>query len=194
MTKQPRSCSARNVLRCVETGVAGLSIEDATFDGPEPLHRLDAAVARVRAARQAIDAAGGGVVLTARSEGFLVGRPDLEETIRRLSAYADAGADCLYAPGLRSREQIAAVVSAVAPRPVNVLVSSEAGPTVAELATLGVRRVSVGSTLARVAFTAFQRAAEELAREGRFGGFAGATPYGAVDAFFRDDLERRRRP
>lgn len=182
---------ARNVVRCLATGVAGLSIEDASGDPGAPLHPLDAASARVRAARQAIDAAGVGAVLTARSEGFLVGRPDLDETIRRLSAYADAGADCLYAPGLRTREQIAAVVRAVAPRPVNVLVASEAGPAVAELAAMGVRRVSVGSALARVALGAFRRAADELAGAGTFGALSGAAPFAELDAFFRDDLARR---
>jgi 2-methylisocitrate lyase-like PEP mutase family enzyme len=182
---------ASNVRRCVETGIAGLSIEDASGDAAQPLHHFDAAVARVRAARGAIDDAGGGVVLTARTEGFIVGRPDLDETVRRLRAYADAGADCLYAPGLRTREEIAAVVGAVAPKPVNVLVAADAGITVADLAALGVRRVSVGSTLARVAWTAFMRAAAEIARDGRFARFAGLAPYAELDAFFRDDTSRR---
>jgi 2-methylisocitrate lyase-like PEP mutase family enzyme len=173
-----------NVRACVETGVAGLSIEDATGDPGEPLYPFDAAVARVRAARHAIDAAGAGVVLTGRSEGFISGRPDLDETIRRLVAYADAGAECLYAPGLVTREQLAAVVKAVAPRPVNVLVSGP-GPTVAELAALGVRRISVGSTLARAAWTAFMRAADEIAERGTFGAFAGLESYEAVNALFR---------
>lgn len=184
----------RNVRRCLETGIAGLSIEDASGDAGEPLVGFELAVERVRAARAAIDAAGSGAVLTGRSEGFIVGRPDLAETIRRLRAYADAGADCLYAPGLRTREEIAAVVRAVAPRPVNVLVASDAGLTVADLAALGVRRVSVGSALARVAWTAFIRAAAELAGEGRFGGFAGLTPYAELEAFFREDLGRPGRP
>jgi 2-methylisocitrate lyase-like PEP mutase family enzyme len=182
-----------HVRRCAETGVAGLSIEDATGDPAEPLFPLEIAVARLRAARRAIDDAGGGVLLTGRSEGFIVGRPDLEETIRRLRAYAIAGAECLYAPGLRTREQIAAVVAAVAPKPVNVLASSEGALPVAELAALGVRRVSVGSTLARVAWTAFQRAAAEIVRDGRFERFGGLTPYSELDGFFRDDLASRRK-
>jgi 2-methylisocitrate lyase-like PEP mutase family enzyme len=174
---------ARNVLRCLETGVAGLSIEDATLGGAEPLHRLDAAVARVRAARRAIDGAGGGVVLTARSEGFLVGRPDLEETIRRLSAYADAGADCLYAPGLRTRDDIAMVVAAVAPVPVNVLVGSDF-ITVTELADLGVRRVSVGGALARAAWGGFLEAAREIAERGTFTRLARGVPFAEIDRMF----------
>lgn len=176
---------AANVRACVATGVAGLSIEDATGDPAAPLYPFDEAVARLRAARRAVDDAGGGVVLTGRSEGFIVGRPDLAETLRRLAAYADAGADCLYAPGASSPEQIAAIVAAVAPKPVNVLVSGP-GPTVAGLAALGVRRVSVGSTLARVAWTAFARAAAGIAAGGTFEAFAGADSYAAVNALFRD--------
>jgi 2-methylisocitrate lyase-like PEP mutase family enzyme len=181
-----------SVRRAVGTGVAGLSIEDATGDAAAPLFPLDAAVARMAAARRAIDAAGGGVLLTGRSEGFISGRPDLDETLRRLRAYSTAGADVLYAPGL-PRDAVGAAVAAVAPRPLNVLVASDA-VTVVELAALGVRRVSVGSTLARVAFTAFARAAEEILRAGRFGAFAGLTSYGALDAFFREDLARRAEP
>jgi 2-methylisocitrate lyase-like PEP mutase family enzyme len=173
-----------NVRACVETGVAGLSIEDATGSAGVPLYPFEEAVARVRAARRAIDDAGADVVLTGRSEGFIVGRPDLDETIRRLGAYAGAGADCLYAPGITTREQIAAVVKAVAPRPVNVLVSG-AGPTVADLAALGVRRISVGSTLARVAWTAFMRSAREIAEHGTFERFADAEGYASVNALFR---------
>src|SRR6202040_4230850 len=133
--------------RCVTTGVAGLSIEDATGDDANPLYDFDTAVARVKAARAAIDRAGGGVVFTARTEGFIRGRPDLDETIRRLKAFADAGADCLYAPGIRTREQIAAVVKAVAPKPVNFLMSSATSFSVSDLAALGVRRISLGGTL-----------------------------------------------
>ena len=139
--------------------VAGLSIEDSTSDPAVPLYDFDLALARVRAARAAIDAAGGDVVFTARSEGFIRGRPDLEETIRRLKAFAAADADCLYAPGIKTREQIAAVVKAVAPKPVNFLMSSATDLTVSDLAGLGVRRISVGGTLARVAWTATMRAA-----------------------------------
>lgn len=174
---------AVNVRSCVEAGVAGLSIEDATGDAEDPLYAFDVAVARIRAARRAICEAGADVVLTGRSEGFIVGRPDLDETIRRLVAYAGAGADCLYAPGITTREQIAAVVRAVAPRPVNVLVSS-AGPTVADLAALGVRRISVGSALARVAWTAFIRASREIAERGTFGSFADVEAYAELNALF----------
>jgi 2-methylisocitrate lyase-like PEP mutase family enzyme len=180
---------AASVRLAVETGIAGLSIEDASGDPAAPLFPLDVAVARLAAARRAIDAAGGGVLLTGRSEGFICGRPDLPETLRRLRAYAAAGADVLYAPGL-PRDAIAAAVSAVAPRPVNVLVAGD-GITVAELAALGVRRVSVGSSLARVAFHAFARAAEDILRTGRFGAFAGITSFAALDGFFREDLARR---
>ncbi|WP_435769490.1 isocitrate lyase/PEP mutase family protein [Nocardioides sp. SYSU DS0651] len=154
-----------NVARAAATGVAGLSIEDSTGDPEAPLFARDLAVERVRAAREAIDAAGTGVLLTGRSEGFIWDRPDLDETIRRLRAYADAGADCLYAPGIRSREQIAAVVEAVAPKPVNLLVSSPF-ITVAEAAALGVRRISVGGALARAAWGGFLAAARELAEDG----------------------------
>jgi 2-methylisocitrate lyase-like PEP mutase family enzyme len=178
-----------SVRLAVSTGVAGLSIEDATGDPASPLFPLDAAAARVQAARRAIDADGSGVLLTGRSEGFISGRPELDETLRRLRAYSAAGADVLYAPGL-PREAIGAAVAAVAPKPLNVLVASDAF-TVAELAALGVRRVSVGSTLARVAFSAFARSAEEIFRTGRFGAFAGLTSYATLEAFFREDLARR---
>lgn len=178
-----------SVSLAVATGVAGLSVEDASGDPAAPLFALEVAVARVSAARRAIDAAGGGVLLTGRSEGYLCGRPDLDETLRRLRAYAAAGADVLYAPGL-PRDAIGAAVAAVAPRPLNVLVSSD-GVTVGELAALGVRRVSVGSSLARVAFHAFARSAEEILRTGRFGSFAGVTGHATLEAFFREDLARR---
>lgn len=179
---------AANVGRCLGTGVAGLSIEDATDDPSAPLLELSLAVERVRAA---VEAAGPKVVFTARAECFLVGRPDLDETIRRLRAYADAGADCLYAPGLRTREQIAAVVEAVAPKPVNVLVGGAGGFTVAELAGLGVRRISVGSGLARAAWGGFVRAARAIAVDGRFDGMADGAPHAELDAFFRADHRRR---
>jgi 2-methylisocitrate lyase-like PEP mutase family enzyme len=156
-----------SVRLAVDTGVAGLSIEDATGDAARPLYTVGEAVERLRAARRAIDGAGGDTLLVGRAEGFLHGRPDLDEAIARLRAYADAGADCLYAPGLRTKEQIAAVVQAVAPRPVNVLVGWTSELTLADLAALGVRRVSIGGALARAAWGAFQRAAKQLA-EGRF--------------------------
>jgi 2-methylisocitrate lyase-like PEP mutase family enzyme len=168
----------------VETGVAGLSIEDATGDAGAPLHDFATAVERVRAARSAIDSSAPDVVLTARSEGFIVGRPDLAETVKRLVAYANAGADCLYAPGLRTAEQITAVVDAVRPKPVNVLVSGP-GTTVKDLAALGVRRISVGSTLARVAWSAVMRAAREIAERGTFDSFAGTEAFSDLNSLFR---------
>jgi len=182
-----------NVRMCVETGVAGLSIEDATGDKGKPLYDLDMAVARMRAARQAIDASGADVMLVGRAECFLVGRPDLGETTTRLKAYAAAGADCLYAPGIRSAEHIAEIVKAVAPKPVNVLMSAATGLTVADLAGLGVRRVSVGSALARVAWGAFMRASRQIASEGRFDAFADTVPMADINGFFRDDLKARAR-
>jgi methylisocitrate lyase len=158
---------AANVARAAATGIAGLSIEDSTGDAADPLFQFDVAVERVRAARRAIDASNTGVLLTARSEGFVCGRPDIHETVRRLRAYADAGADCLYAPRISSVDQIRAVVSAVAPKPVNLLINAPF-VTVAEAAALGVRRISVGGTLARTAWAGFLRAAEEIAQTGTF--------------------------
>jgi 2-methylisocitrate lyase-like PEP mutase family enzyme len=166
---------ARNVTAATATGAAGLSIEDSTGDAANPLFEFSLSVDRIRAARQAIDDSGRGLVLTGRSEGFIVGRPDLNETIRRLTAYAEAGADCLYAPGLNARADIAAVVSAVAPKPVNVLVSADF-TTVADLAAMGVRRISVGGALARTAWTGFLQAAAEIAQQGTFTGLARAIP------------------
>jgi 2-methylisocitrate lyase-like PEP mutase family enzyme len=177
---------AVNVAKCIETGVAGLSIEDYTGDDARPLYDFDAAVARVRAARQAIDAAGGNVVFTARSEGFIRGRPDMKETIRRLNAFADAGADCLYAPGIKTREEIETVVKAVAPKPVNMLMSAAGGFSVTDLADMGVRRISVGGTLARVAMHAFIKAAREIAEQGTFNNFAGVVSNADLNKFFRD--------
>lgn len=174
---------AANVALAAQTGVAGISIEDSTGDPADPLFAFDLAVERVRAAREALDAGGQGVLLTGRSEGFIVGRPDLAETVRRLKAYADAGADCLYAPGIRTAEEIRAVVEAVAPKPVNVLVGSDF-MTVAELAALGVRRISVGGALARAAWTGFIAAATQIAERGTFGGLTGAIPFGELDGSF----------
>lgn len=176
---------AESVRLAVDTGVAGLSIEDSTHDPQAPLRELADAVARMRAARVAIDAAGGGVVLVGRAENFIVGRPDLDDTIRRLEAYAEAGADCLYAPGLQTREQISAIVSAVAPKPVNVLVGRPDGFTQQDLASMGVRRISVGGALARVAWGGFQRAARQLAEAGRFDGFAGAASNPEMNALWK---------
>ena len=175
---------AESVRLALETGVAGLSIEDSTGDPQRPLRDLDDAVARLRAARAAIDAAGGDAVLVGRAENFFVGRPDLDDTIARLKAYADAGADCLYAPGIRTREHIAAVVQAVAPKPVNLLIGAAGGLTVQEAAALGVRRISVGGALARAAWGAFLRAARTLAHEGRFDGFADAASGSELNALF----------
>jgi 2-methylisocitrate lyase-like PEP mutase family enzyme len=174
---------AESVRLGVETGVAGLSIEDSTGDPAKPLYDFDLAVARVRAARAAIDQAGGDVVLTARTEGFICGRPDLDETIRRLKAFVELGADCLYPPGIRTREQITAVVQAVAPKPVNLLVSTNTF-SVAEIAAMGVRRISVGGTLARVAWTAVMRSAREIAESGKFDSFAGTVPNSELNALF----------
>ena len=180
-----------NVRLCIETGVAGLSIEDATGDSDKPLYDLDVAVARIAAARRAIDASGADVLLVGRAECFLVGRPDLDEATARLTAYAGAGADCLYAPGIRSAAEIAAVVKAVSPKPVNVLISTATGLTMADLAALGVRRISVGSALARTAWGAFMRASRQIATEGRFDGFAEAVPFAEINGFFRQDASRR---
>lgn len=161
---------AKNVALAAETGISGLSIEDSSHDAAQPLFEFRLAVDRMRAARRAIDGSGTGLVLTGRSEGFLVGRPDLDETIRRLAAYAEAGADCLYAPGIRSMEHVAAIVKAVAPKPVNVLVGGDFA-TVAQLEALGVRRISVGGALARTAWTGFLDAAREIAGNGTFSAF-----------------------
>jgi len=158
---------AANVWAAAETGIAGVSIEDSTGDQAAPLYDFDLAVERVKAARRAIDDSGTGVLLTGRSEGFIAGRPDLAETIKRLVAYADAGADCLYAPGVRAMNDVSAIVNAVAPKPVNVLVSADF-TTVAQLAELGVRRISVGGALARAAWTGFLTAAREIATTGTF--------------------------
>ncbi len=159
-----------NVTRAVTTGIAGLSVEDSTGDADDPLFGFELAVERIRAARRAIDESGSGVVLTGRSEGFVIGRPDLDETIRRLSAYSEAGADCLYAPRIDTAEQVAAIVAAVLPKPVNVLLNAPF-MTVAEAAALGVRRISVGGTLARAAWRGFLEAAQEIADDGTFSRF-----------------------
>lgn len=161
-----------NVRLAVATGVAGLSIEDSTGDAASPLHDVDLAVERIRAARAAIDESGTGVVLTGRSEGFVVGRPDIDETVRRLRAYAEAGADCLYAPRIGTVEQVAEVVAAASPKPVNLLVNAPF-ITVAEAAAQGVRRISVGGTLARTAWAGFLQAAREIADSGTFSRFQG---------------------
>jgi 2-methylisocitrate lyase-like PEP mutase family enzyme len=163
---------AANVKKAAETGIAGLSIEDSSGDEAEPLFDFDLAVARIAAARQAIDESGTGIVLTGRSEGFVAGRPDIDETVRRLRAYADAGADCLYAPRIDKLEHIGAIVSAVSPKPVNLLINMPF-TTVAQAAELGVRRISVGGTLARTAWGGFLAAAQEIADDGTFSKFDG---------------------
>ena len=176
---------ARNVRLAVETGVAGLSIEDSTGDASKPLFDHATAVQRICAARSAIDDAGGETLLVARAENFFVGQPDLDDAVRRLQAYAEAGADCLYAPGIKTREQIAAVVAAVAPKPVNLLIGFATDLTLADIEALGVRRVSVGGALARTAWGGFIRAAEMIAREGSFDGFAGGAAGSDLNAFFQ---------
>lgn len=183
---------AANVARVAATGVAGLSIEDSTGEAAEPLFAFDLAVERIRAARAAIVESGAPLVLTARSEGFLVGRPDLDETIRRLVAYAEAGADCLYAPRIVDIAAIGRLVSAVAPVPVNVLAGSDFA-TVTELAALGVRRISVGGGLARVAWTAFLDAAAEIAERGTFSALSRSIPFADFDGRFLGHDESTRR-
>jgi len=172
---------AANVTLATNTGIAGLSIEDSTGDAHNPLFDFQLSVERIAAARQAIDETGTGVLLTGRSEGFIRGRPDLAETIRRLTAYAEAGADCLYAPGIRTKAEIAAVVAAVAPKPVNVLVGSDF-TTVGDLADAGVRRISVGGALARVAYGAFLQAAREIAQHGTFSAMGRAIAFAEINA------------
>jgi len=175
---------AINVTRAVATGIAGVSIEDSTGDASNPLFDFDLSVERIRAARSAIDRSGTRVLLTGRSEGFIVGRPDLKETIRRITAYAEAGAECLYAPGIRSHEDIAAVVNAVAPKPVNVLVGGDFA-TVADLAKLGVRRISVGGALARAAWTGLLTAAKEIGDRGTFKTLGEAVPFADINRRFQ---------
>jgi methylisocitrate lyase len=172
-----------NVARAVKSGVAGLSIEDSTGDKTRPLYEHNAAIARIKAARQAIDAEKSGVLLTGRCEAFLWGQNDLALVIDRLTAYAEAGADCLYAPGIKTREEIAAVVKAVAPKPVNLLIGAS-GLSLAEAADLGVRRISVGGMLARNAWAAFMKAAKEMAEQGTFTDLANGYPGGELNKMF----------
>jgi 2-methylisocitrate lyase-like PEP mutase family enzyme len=182
---EPESVGS-NVRLCVETGVAGLSIEDNTGNPEEPLYELALATDRIKAARAAIDASGTGVMLTARAECYLVGHPEpFKESIRRLRAYRTAGADVLYAPGVHASEEIRALVAEVAPAPVNILVSTNTGSlTVAELAEMGIRRISVGSSLARAAWTGFMRAAQAISKEGSFRGFDDLVPFGDINNLF----------
>jgi 2-methylisocitrate lyase-like PEP mutase family enzyme len=183
---------ADSVTRCVATGVAGLSVEDATGDPSAPLYELPLAVERVRAARRAIDWSGGGVLLTARAECYLVGHRDaFRESVRRLQAYAEAGADVLFAPGVREPVEIKALVEAVQPKPFNLLVARDIGLSVGDIATLGVRRISVGPALALAAWTGFMRAVQTLRSDGSFAGLADLTPYADVNEFLAADLRTR---
>lgn len=172
-----------SVDRAIATGVAGLSIEDSSGDPAYPLHDIEVAVARIIAARRAVDEAGGDTLLIGRAENFIVGRPDLDDTIARLKAYAWAGADCLFAPGIRTPVEIAAVVAAVAPKPVNLLVGSASTLTLQDIAALGVRRVSVGTALAQSAWGGFMRAARSV-RDGRFDDFANTPSYAELNGLF----------
>ncbi|HWS87663.1 MAG TPA: isocitrate lyase/phosphoenolpyruvate mutase family protein [Pyrinomonadaceae bacterium] len=184
---------ADSVARCVATGVAGLSVEDATGERSAPLYDLPIAVERIRAARRAIDRSGGGVLLTARAECYLVGHPDaFRESVRRLQAYAEAGADVLFAPGVHEPEEIRALVEAVGPKPLNLLVVSDLGLSVGDIAALGVRRISVGPALARAAWTGFMRAAQALKSDGSFAGFAGLASHADINDFLAADLSTRR--
>ena len=177
---------AESVTRCVATGVAGLSIEDATGDPSSPLYDLPIAAERVRAARQAIDRSGEDVLLTARAECYHVGHPDaFRESVRRLQAFVAAGADVLFAPGPQTPEEIEALVAAVAPRPLNLLVVRDIGLRVEEIAALGVRRISVGGALALAAWTGFMRAAQSLKAEGSFAGLSNLVSYAEVNDLFR---------
>jgi 2-methylisocitrate lyase-like PEP mutase family enzyme len=178
---------AESVRLAVDTGVAGLSIEDSTADAAKPLYDLATAIARMRAARRAIDRSGGDTLLVGRAECYLVGRPELNETIARLKAYGEAGADCLYAPGITATDQIEAVVGAVAPKPFNLLLGFPSPLTVSEVGALGVRRISVGGALARSAWAGFMRSARLIAEQGSFGGFAEAASGRELDAFFHTD-------
>jgi len=172
-----------NVARALKTGVAGLSIEDSTGDAAKPLYDRALAIERIRAARAAIDADNSGVLLTGRCEGFLVGQADLDMVIDRLTAYSQAGADCLYAPGIKTKEQISVVVKAVHPKPVNLLIGAS-GLSVAEAGDLGVRRISVGGSLARTAWAGFMRAAKEMAEKGTFTELGSGYPGGELNKMF----------
>jgi 2-methylisocitrate lyase-like PEP mutase family enzyme len=182
---------AANVTRCIATGVAGLSVEDSPNNSTTPVYDFDLALARVKAARAAIDKAGGDVVFTARAEGFIRGRPDIDDIIRRLKAFADAGADCLYSPGIKTREHIEATVKAVGGKAINFLNHGALGFTVSDLAGMGVRRISVGGSLARVAMNAFIKTATEIAKEGKFDGFAGLISNAELNKFFSEDRKKR---
>jgi 2-methylisocitrate lyase-like PEP mutase family enzyme len=183
---------ADSIARCVATGVAGLSVEDATGERSAPLYDLPIAVERIRAARQAIDRSGSGVLLTARAECYLVGHPDpFSESVRRLQAYAEAGADVLFAPGVHKPEEIKALVEAIQPKPFNLLVSHDIGLNVGDIAALGVRRISVGPALALAAWTGFMRAAQALKSDGSFAGLTKLASYSDINDFLAADLRTR---
>jgi 2-methylisocitrate lyase-like PEP mutase family enzyme len=181
--------AAENVRLCVEAGAAGVSLEDNSGRKDKPLYEIEFATERIHVAHEAIH--GTGAMLVARAECFLVGVDDIDEVIRRLTSYANAGADCLYAPGISKREHVKAVVEAVAPKPVNLLISAPGGLTMRDAAELGVRRVSVGGAMARAAWSGFIRAAKTLAEQGTFEGFADATPHAELNALFRKDMQKR---
>lgn len=185
----PAGVAASVKLAC-DTGVAGISIEDSTGDKDKPLYDIDTAVARMKAARKAIDEKGGDAMLVGRAENFFAGVPDLDDTIARLKAYSDAGADCLYSPGIKTKEQIAAVVRAVAPKPFNLLIGNAIGITVKDAEELGVRRISVGGALARAAWGGFLRAVNQIVGEGRFDEFANAAPGAELNKFFNGDRSK----
>lgn len=180
-----------NFRRCIDTGVAGISIEDQTGNPDEPVFPLDVAIERVRAARKAIDDSKQDVMLIGRAEGFLVGRPDLDDVTRRLQAFSAAGADVLYAPFIKTREQITHLVKAVAPKPLNFLNSGNFGFTVENLAAMGVRRISLGGTPARVAFSAFANSAKEILEKGAFTSFDGVMSNSELNKFFAADRKQR---
>jgi 2-methylisocitrate lyase-like PEP mutase family enzyme len=182
---------AESVALACDTGVAGLSIEDSRRDKDNPVYSLEEGAARIAAARAAIEKKGGDVFLVGRAENFLVGRADLDDTIARLKAYAAAGADCLYAPGINKPEQIKAIVQAVAPKPVNLLIGTPMGLTVKDAEALGVRRISIGGSLARAAWGGFLRAAKMIADEGRFDAFADAASGVELNKFFLRDARAR---
>ena len=183
---------AESVRMAMATGIAGLSIEDSTGDASAPLRDLDDSIVRIRAARGAIDELGGETLLVGRAENFIVGRPDLDDTIMRLKAYSDAGADCLYAPGVRTKEHITAVVGAVAPKPFNLLIGWPSELTQQDVAAMGVRRISVGGALARAAWGGFLQAARAIASDGRFDEFANAAPGAELNAVFHANERNER--
>ncbi len=182
---------AESVRMAVAAGVAGLSIEDSTGNPDNPLRDVADAISRIRAARAAIDETGGDTLLVGRAENFIVGRPDLSDTLLRLKAYAEAGADCLYAPGISTREQIFAVVAAVAPKPVNLLIGAGSEFSLQDVEAMGVRRISVGGALARSAWAGFLKAARAIAETGRFDELAHAASGKELNAFFANGNGRR---